>query len=1515
MSASVEAASYPTPRSRKLSSKLSLSNVSTKSGTVGGKNALTPTQQAWDDSDESQGISHRRQSSHPPLPGSAGSKGTDGNTIAHLYAVFGLPKDPAVWTLAEEDCVAGVHHIEGAVGRFWRPEVLGCSISPPPSSLADPKEFEEISRTTSNHSSSKKDGTAWDSDAKKGSNPKFIEMSDGRGGIERAETARVLSKALKLSFTREIEVTAGPGNYPPTSTSHTFSFSVPTIRSSTPSFNTRASADLRKGTATLGVSPTDVHKSSAASAVGEGYGLEAVASGVPGLAGSASDVSTGLATFYGVVLTVWSAADEKRAKAIRKELNRAAKIRAGTRNGKVVADAEEGEPHEDEVDSNAHGYSFLPENNTFFMPYAICLVSRYPIYNLLSDWNKAAWHKYSRNIEMHNKLMAAILRQPAPRLGETFRLESPDEDLKFVCTFPGALDWGRGLISIDFVMWPLFKALSIDNVLTVCEIALSPAGRVLFLSRHPALLGVAVETVKYLIELCGWKGVTHQICHARDVKIYLEDPGSWLIALNTELRSIAKPAKEVCVVDLDINFVNCPRPPPKTPSTRSVRDKKRRKLVNALGFSSGDYGPPREITEAFPAGRLRPLSKVESSSRSLPYDRIDAPHWWDQGAVLGAFDQVLHEGTKPSFLKKVLKLRTETQSSASATETAAIIALRKRASTFVDARDGLENKIGRLNKRLAFLMSEGEMWKQQFEKIQQLVDRLTKEANDLRVKVDRERRESRRLSTTLQQRDLEQVQLQLQLRDTEQAREKAQAELLRMRQALDSLEHEREAMMDEIRNVVSSTGLSDFNVNSLSKLEMMAESARRDRSDSPGSAMSHNSELSILKSRALAEQRISMGHPRTASSVRVAGGSRLGHGSQSGHGAKEAGASGEAAAVGLLNDEQMNYEIQNRTSAVTDQISRIQQQLESTLTHLESRRSVTFDRERRRLSNASISSYRYEHLGPASSIGHHAPTGSTSSVHGGEHGYAHSGGAPTYEAVENIQDHRDQVDGRGLATPRRAGVAPPSSFRAPASTRHGSRPSQNVSTAAAAPAPISNSAPMLKPKHPARRASASVSTNEERDSPLASSSGHDLAMMPRAPGGQVNHPTEAPETMAPSIASSDASRALHSREASGSDQTRIDTPAAVAALPSQYWPNGIKEVSTAHNSTADTLVADAPKELKLTIEPPSDPATIDADDVEVAAGTKASTSTTTTTTDTADDSELHNSGEDDDDDNAGFDADMFAEPEGFRPKTPPPTVTYYDFPGSDAKLTLHLVGSHPLWGHLAWNASFVMADFLCAHANTLTKGRKVLELGAAAGLPSIVCNWVEASHVVASDYPDPDLLGNLVKNIAFNCGEDNKSTFKGPGYAAAEGFIWGTDPTKVLSHLSADGSEKFDLILLSDLVFNHQAHPALLDTCERCLADPLSADEADKDLRTPCVLVFFTHHRPHLANKDMGFFDLAEAKGWKVQKLGEWFREPMFPDDPGDKQVRSTIHGFRLYKGGQDGLADADASARLTSTD
>ncbi|KAN0129048.1 nicotinamide N-methyltransferase [Lactarius tabidus] len=247
-------------------------------------------------------------------------------------------------------------------------------------------------------------------------------------------------------------------------------------------------------------------------------------------------------------------------------------------------------------------------------------------------------------------------------------------------------------------------------------------------------------------------------------------------------------------------------------------------------------------------------------------------------------------------------------------------------------------------------------------------------------------------------------------------------------------------------------------------------------------------------------------------------------------------------------------------------------------------------------------------------------------------------------------------------------------------------------------------------------------------------------------------------------------------------------------------------------------------------------------------------------------------------------------PEPPRPPSPEPTIAVYERSVIDdpiagsaptahswSTITVRLVGSHPLWGHYLWNAARAMAQYL-ERTPTLYQGMDVLELGAGAGLPGLLVAKSGARTVVLTDYPDQALVGNMAYNVGQN-GVEAQVTVRG--------YIWGRPVQPLLEPLSRTMTgAKFDLILLSDLIFNHSEHRALLWTCEHTLAS------------RGCVLVFYTHHRPHLAERDMGFFDVARETGWTCEKeLTERFA-PMFPEDMGDEGVRATVHGWKLTRAG-----------------
>ncbi|KAK9241562.1 hypothetical protein V1506DRAFT_550367 [Lipomyces tetrasporus] len=250
---------------------------------------------------------------------------------------------------------------------------------------------------------------------------------------------------------------------------------------------------------------------------------------------------------------------------------------------------------------------------------------------------------------------------------------------------------------------------------------------------------------------------------------------------------------------------------------------------------------------------------------------------------------------------------------------------------------------------------------------------------------------------------------------------------------------------------------------------------------------------------------------------------------------------------------------------------------------------------------------------------------------------------------------------------------------------------------------------------------------------------------------------------------------------------------------------------------------------------------------------------------------------------------LFAEPDGFyKPEAPASFDTYERKPdlvsaSEPGKITLRLVGKSPLWGHLLWNASKETANYLDTHGSTLLANKTVLELGAGAGLPSFIGAIHDAKRVVITDYPEADLLDNIEYNVDHYAKESKDEQKERERFRVA-GYIWGNDVEPLREFLPA-GSDGYDLIILSDVVFNHSEHAKLLATCWNCLSRSSSSSK---------VFVVFTPHRARLFHRDLQFFEDAKQLGFKVEKLFEEKWWPMFEEEEETKDIRSMVYGYFL---------------------
>lgn len=159
-----------------------------------------------------------------------------------------------------------------------------------------------------------------------------------------------------------------------------------------------------------------------------------------------------------------------------------------------------------------------------------------------------------------------------------------------------------------------------------------------------------------------------------------------------------------------------------------------------------------------------------------------------------------------------------------------------------------------------------------------------------------------------------------------------------------------------------------------------------------------------------------------------------------------------------------------------------------------------------------------------------------------------------------------------------------------------------------------------------------------------------------------------------------------------------------------------------------------------------------------------------------------------------------------------------------------------LFATYVWSGSSILAKELLQMPDAV-RGKAVLELGAAAGLPSITCGKLGAKIVCASDYPSPTVLDTLKNNIEIN-GVADKIVVKD--------HIWGEDVDPLLA---VNEGEQFDLVLAAECLWKHECHPALLESIVKTL-------KPDGTL-----LVTYSHHIPDLEDSDDYFFQLCKQAG------------------------------------------------------
>lgn len=265
---------------------------------------------------------------------------------------------------------------------------------------------------------------------------------------------------------------------------------------------------------------------------------------------------------------------------------------------------------------------------TYWIPYCLSFLSRYPLYNLLGDYLRGMWIHWNKATNLfHAEEVSRILSFPAPRLQDLVRIDMKDYALYY--QFPASPTGFQ-----NFALWPLFSCLSLSNLAGVISAAVAPTSRIIFLSHYPAMLTIAAETLRFCVRVYEWSGLYVPIVHARDLGDLVHEPGPYMLGATSDCRSLFNAPLDAMVVDLDKNRVFTQDPPSMLTSSQS--HKLITRLTRALGASLEITGVPQHLRSAYGAGKLIPAGEIIPLRGQV--ERITNPVWWKQDAVMAIMD-------------------------------------------------------------------------------------------------------------------------------------------------------------------------------------------------------------------------------------------------------------------------------------------------------------------------------------------------------------------------------------------------------------------------------------------------------------------------------------------------------------------------------------------------------------------------------------------------------------------------------------------------------------------------------------------------------------------------------------------------------------------------------------------------------------------------------------------------------------------------------------------------------------
>jgi hypothetical protein len=257
------------------------------------------------------------------------------------------------------------------------------------------------------------------------------------------------------------------------------------------------------------------------------------------------------------------------------------------------------------------------DSTTLWMPYCLAYLSHYPLFDLMSDYLRCTWMLFGKDPDKFNSNgVLRLTRMPPPQPSQFLRVDL--DSYTFCYKMPADSNDFQ-----NFSLWPLWTCISPAQMIAMIEAALSPKGRIVFTSQHPAMLTIACEVIRHYIKT--WHGLYVPVVYSGHVQQLLDEPAPYMLGVTKQSRALSSAPRDALVIDLDMHRIYTSRPP----GALSPRQRKKYAalLTTALGKVDHD-GPPLHLQTAYEQNtRFSAVGSIVATSNTPK--AVRDPAWWD----------------------------------------------------------------------------------------------------------------------------------------------------------------------------------------------------------------------------------------------------------------------------------------------------------------------------------------------------------------------------------------------------------------------------------------------------------------------------------------------------------------------------------------------------------------------------------------------------------------------------------------------------------------------------------------------------------------------------------------------------------------------------------------------------------------------------------------------------------------------------------------------------------------------